>query len=75
MTQKVETELTDDLDGGRADETVTFALGGECYEIVLATANADRLRDALEPYIAAGRRVRKNGKRALNKRRSTPGNR
>ncbi|MEU8824396.1 Lsr2 family protein [Streptomyces sp. NPDC048636] len=57
MAQKVQVLLVDDLDGGEADETVTFALDGKSYEIDLTTSNADRLRDALEPYTKSGRRT------------------
>ncbi len=42
MAQKVQVLLVDDLDGGEADETVTFALDGKTYEIDLTTANADK---------------------------------
>lgn len=45
MAQKVQVLLVDDLDGGEADETVTFALDGKTYEIDLTTANADKLRE------------------------------
>ncbi|MEU1800150.1 Lsr2 family protein [Streptomyces sp. NPDC019937] len=57
MAQKVQVLLVDDLDGGEADETVTFALDGKSYEIDLNTANADKLRDALEPFTKGGRRT------------------
>ncbi|MFR0358312.1 histone-like nucleoid-structuring protein Lsr2 [Streptomyces sediminimaris] len=57
MAQKVQVLLVDDLDGGEADETVTFALDGKTYEIDLTTANADKLRDLLEPYVKGGRRT------------------
>ncbi|MFG3260485.1 Lsr2 family protein [Streptomyces sp. NPDC048172] len=57
MAQKVQVLLVDDLDGGEADETVTFALDGKTYEIDLTTANADKLRSALEPYLKGGRRT------------------
>lgn len=56
MAQKVQVLLLDDLDGGEANETVTFALDGKTYEIDLNSANADKLRGALEPYLKAGRR-------------------
>ena len=39
--------LEDDLDGGPADETVTFALDGVSYEIDLSSSNAGRLRESL----------------------------
>ncbi|MFJ9826540.1 MULTISPECIES: histone-like nucleoid-structuring protein Lsr2 [unclassified Streptomyces] len=57
MAQKVQVLLVDDLDGGEADETVTFALDGKSYEIDLTTANADKLRSLLEPYAKSGRRT------------------
>lgn len=57
MAQKVQVLLVDDLDGGEADETVTFALDGKTYEIDLTTANADKLRGLLEPYVKSGRRT------------------
>ncbi|MFD1829222.1 MULTISPECIES: histone-like nucleoid-structuring protein Lsr2 [Streptomyces] len=57
MAQKVQVLLVDDLDGGEADETVTFALDGKTYEIDLTTANADKLRGLLEPYVKNGRRT------------------
>ncbi|MET9501518.1 Lsr2 family protein [Streptomyces sp. NPDC006622] len=57
MAQKVQVLLVDDLDGGEADETVTFALDGKTYEIDLTTANADKLRSLLDPYVKGGRRT------------------
>jgi Lsr2 len=57
MVQKVETVLVDDLDGGKADETVRFAFEGRSYEIDLSAENADRLRASLRPFLAAARRA------------------
>ena len=57
MAQKVQVLLVDDLDGGEADETVTFALDGKTYEIDLTTDNADKLRGLLDPYTEGGRRT------------------
>ncbi|MFB0628812.1 Lsr2 family protein [Streptomyces sp. AB3(2024)] len=57
MAQKVQVLLVDDLDGGEADETVTFALDGKTYEIDLTTANAEKLRGLLDPYTKGGRRT------------------
>jgi Lsr2 len=56
MAQKVHITLEDDLDGGDATETVSFGLDGRSYEIDLNDKNAGKLRDALAPYVAAGRR-------------------
>ena len=57
MAQKVQVLLVDDIDGGAADETVTFALDGVSYEIDLTTANAAALRDAFGPWVGHARKV------------------
>lgn len=57
MAQKVQVVLLDDIDGGPADETVSFALDGIGYEIDLSAARARDLRAALEPWTAKARRV------------------
>lgn len=56
MAQRVQVILEDDLEGGSADETVTFALDGVAYEIDLKSANADKLRGLLAPYVDKGRK-------------------
>ena len=55
MVQKVQVLLIDDLDGGSADETVTFGLDGTTYEIDLSKKNATSLRDALADYVEHAR--------------------
>ncbi len=55
MAKTVIVKLTDDIDGGDADETIHFALDGKSYEIDLSAANASKLRDAIKPYIEQGR--------------------
>ncbi|OLF08733.1 nucleoid-associated protein Lsr2 [Actinophytocola xinjiangensis] len=57
MAQKTVLELVDDLDGGPADETVTFALDGAEFEIDLSAENADRLRDTLAEFVGHARRT------------------
>jgi Lsr2 len=57
MAQKVQVILVDDVDGGEADETVTFSLDGVNYEIDLSEANAESLRDSLGEWIGHSRRV------------------
>jgi len=57
VAQKTQVILLDDLDGGDADETVTFGVDGVTYEIDLNSGNAAKLRDSLAPYVASGRRV------------------
>ncbi|MBY6303648.1 histone-like nucleoid-structuring protein Lsr2 [Streptomyces clavuligerus] len=56
MAQRVVVTLSDDIDGGEAAETVRFGLDGKTYEIDLNPANAKKLRKALAPYMAAGRK-------------------
>jgi hypothetical protein len=56
MAQRVNIVLTDDLDGSDASETVTFSLDGISYEMDLSSANAARLRDAVQPFLAKARR-------------------
>jgi hypothetical protein len=70
MAQKVQVVLVDDLDGGTADETVTFSLDGVSYEIDLSHDNAASLRDLLAPYVGHGRRVG-GGRRSASSSRST----
>ena len=49
MAQKITVALEDDLDGGPADETVRFGIGGAEYEIDLSKKNARALRRRLAP--------------------------
>lgn len=56
MAQKVQVILVDDVDGGEAEETVSFALDGTAYLIDLSADNAKKLRDAIAPYVAAARK-------------------
>ena len=71
MAKTVIVKLTDDIDGGDADETVQFALDGKSYEVDLSAANASKLRDALKPYIEKGRGSG-GGSRARSPRPSGP---
>lgn len=57
MVHKRIMSLVDDLDGGVADETVRFTVGGEDYEIDLSWRNAATLRRTLADYVSAARRV------------------
>jgi nucleoid-associated protein Lsr2 len=57
MAQKHIVQLIDDVDGGPAAETVSFALDGATYEIDLSEQNAARLRDSLAAYVANARRT------------------
>ncbi|POM23013.1 Nucleoid-associated protein Lsr2 [Actinomadura rubteroloni] len=64
MAQKVEVRLVDDIDGGVADETVSFSLDGVLYEIDLSEQHAARLRKNLEPFVQGARRARPKGIKA-----------
>jgi len=44
-------DLVDDLDGTKAEETITFALDGRAYEIELSELNARDFRLALTPFV------------------------
>ena len=57
MAQKVVVALEDDLDGGPADETVRFGLGGAEYEIDLSARNAAAFRQQIAPFIAYARKT------------------
>lgn len=70
MARQVITVLTDDLDGGKADRTVEFGLDGVNYTIDLSDEHAGKLRQALDPFIAAGSRI---GRGMVERRR--PGRR
>ena len=57
MAQRVTVALEDDLDGGRADETLRFAFGGADYEIDLSKKNAAAFRKQLAPFVEHARRA------------------
>lgn len=57
MAKETITRLIDDIDGGVAHETVTFALDGHLYQIDLSSKNAKRLRAELATYVSHGSRV------------------
>jgi hypothetical protein len=56
MAREVIEKLVDDLDGGGATETVSFALDGTSFEIDLSKKNATALRKLFDRYIKVGRR-------------------
>ncbi|WP_084039238.1 Lsr2 family protein [Demequina sp. NBRC 110053] len=57
MAQKVQVVLVDDIDGGEATQTVSFALDNVSYEIDLSEDNAARLREELGSWASKARRV------------------
>lgn len=65
MARETITRLIDDIDGGKAEETVKFALDGVDYEIDLSGKNAKKLRGELAAYVEKGQRLKREyGKRA-----------
>ncbi|MFC6885926.1 MULTISPECIES: histone-like nucleoid-structuring protein Lsr2 [Actinomadura] len=74
MAQKVQVSLVDDLDGGTAAETVSFALDGRSYEIDLSKKNAKKLRAAVAPFKDRARKARSSrpqaGRAARSRERS-----
>ncbi|AKT51176.1 histone-like nucleoid-structuring protein Lsr2 [Arsenicicoccus sp. oral taxon 190] len=56
MAQRIQVILEDDIDGGAAAETVSFALDGVSYEIDLSEDNAAKLRDDLASWVGHARR-------------------
>lgn len=72
MAKQTIVQLIDDLDQGKADETVQFGLDGAYYEIDLSTKNAAKLRDALANYVAHANRTSRTSARPGGARRGRP---
>lgn len=69
MAQRTIVQFIDDIDGSQADQSITFGLDGLTYEIDLSETNAARLREAMSPWVQAGRRTGKS--RSGSARRSS----
>lgn len=59
--QQIINSLVDDMDGGPADETVSFSVDQHDYVIDLSAGNASGLREALAPYVAVARKAGASG--------------
>ena len=75
MAQKMTVALEDDLDGGPADETVRFGLGGTGYGIDLSKKNATAFRRKIAPFVEHARKAgrgqrRRPGRTASSRERS-----
>jgi hypothetical protein len=74
MAQRVIVALEDDLDGGPADETVRFGVGGTEYEIDLSKKNASAFRKKITPFLEharkAGRGSARGARTAASRQRS-----
>jgi Lsr2 len=63
MSKSVSAIITDDFDGSENAETVWFGFDGVTYEADLGKKNRARPGKALAPFIEAGRRVPRGGRR------------
>src|SRR6516164_1083014 len=63
MATKITVALEDDLEGGPADETMRFAVGGAAYEIDLNKKNARAFRQQLAPFVEHARRAGRGQRR------------
>jgi hypothetical protein len=63
MAKKITVALEDDLDGGPADETVSFGVGGMQYEIDLNKKNARAFRKQLAPFVEHARKAGRGQRR------------
>jgi Lsr2 len=68
VAQRVTVEMTDDIDGTEAAETIAFRIDGTAYEIDLSTKNAAKLRQAFGRYIDHARKAT-GGRRSGRPRR------
>jgi hypothetical protein len=63
MAKRISVALEDDLDGGPADETVRFGLGGSEYEIDLNKKNARAFRKQIAPFVEHARKAGRGQRR------------
>jgi hypothetical protein len=63
MATRISVALEDDFDGGPADETVRFGLGGSEYEIDLNKKNARAFRRQLAPFVEHARKAGRGQRR------------
>ena len=75
MAKQIVTLLTDDLDGSEANSTIEFGLDGVNYTIDLSDKNADKLRQALEPYLKVAARAGRSTTGRISARSAAPASR
>jgi hypothetical protein len=71
MAEQIIKRLVDDIDGGEAEETIPFSIGGVSYEIDLSSDNAQILRDRLSPYVERARKAGPSGRRGRSRAASS----
>jgi hypothetical protein len=69
VAKTIITQVTDDIDGSKNAETVSFSLADQQYTIDLSSKNRAKLEAALKPYIEAATKV------PVRSRRRTPSSR
>lgn len=74
MAKITRIELVDDLDGKKADRSITFAFDGTAYAIDLSDKNAAALEKALAPFIDAATVTSGSRKKKAAKRNRDTGN-
>jgi hypothetical protein len=57
MAKQTTITVVDDMDGSEASRTIVFSLEDKAYEIDLSAEHDAQLREALEPFIAAARKL------------------
>ncbi|MGW0252020.1 histone-like nucleoid-structuring protein Lsr2 [Nocardia goodfellowii] len=71
MARKVVVTLVDDYDGkSKAEETVSFAVDGVCYEMDLSALNASQLRGIFQQWTPHARKVARTGRANRSKKGS-----
>jgi hypothetical protein len=70
LAQRMQVLYVDDIDGTEAEGTIRFGLGGTDYEIDLNKKHADQFAKAIDPYIAAARKVASSRRSARGTRAS-----
>ncbi|WP_301851119.1 histone-like nucleoid-structuring protein Lsr2 [Rhodococcus pyridinivorans] len=58
MATVTTTHVIDDIDGTQGATTIRFSVGRSQYEIDLCEENADKLYEALGPFISKARKAR-----------------
>jgi hypothetical protein len=72
VARVTQVSLVDDVDGSVASGTVGFGLDGKTYELDLSDKNAEKLRDAVAPFVVAARRAGGRARRPGGATGSTP---
>ena len=57
MATQIQEILIDDLDGGEANETVTFAIDGSAYEIDLSDETPRSFATLCRSFVSSARRA------------------